>query len=562
MKIAIISINMYPKKLNFACPLHTYSFQQFLLKNGIDCTILDYKPRYFNNFDLRHPADYYERIINTKKNKNLNYEYEMAEYEKYKNSYHEREVRYDKFKNFIDKNYKKTDESYDSDLLEVMDPGFDCYICATDVIWKFDEKYGFERGFFLGSSCIENKWKISYASSRNVKIATDPSDINQFFHYVKDIDFISVREDSLKKYIEENTDREVVSVIDPVLLHDKEFYEKILIKPKEKNYLLLYHVIEKGSATLKYAVEYAKKHNLKIIELNDEPCGEITDADGVDYEFKYDVGVEEWLGYLYYADTIFTNSFHCSCFGILFEKNFFVGPRGGDKVQHVLKKFGLSDRICTPDGEYLNKGIKDIDFVKVRRKLKKYRKESSDFILNVLNEIKYKKKEYKDYSIEKKKLEYKVYYYSTLKKNVKWKENVIPIEGEFKKLSGGAVEFRPTIENGKNDGKTCLFKNPFLCENQRFIGYNIRFRIEDRTFWCLANGKYADISTYDEEKDGPLKLFKPHDKIPYLPVNKISVLVVTAVWKEIKNTKFNKIVKMLKKGPRHVFRTIKKKFLK
>lgn len=55
MKIALISINAHTKVLNFASPLHTYVFQQFLLDNGIKTTIVDYKPVYFKNFDVEHP---------------------------------------------------------------------------------------------------------------------------------------------------------------------------------------------------------------------------------------------------------------------------------------------------------------------------------------------------------------------------------------------------------------------------------------------------------------------------------------------------------------------------
>ena len=64
MKIGIISINMYSKGLNFACPLHNYAFQQFLLKNGIDSTVISYKPIYFNDYNLRHPYDYYASMCN------------------------------------------------------------------------------------------------------------------------------------------------------------------------------------------------------------------------------------------------------------------------------------------------------------------------------------------------------------------------------------------------------------------------------------------------------------------------------------------------------------------
>ena len=174
MKIGIISINMYSKGLNFACPLHNYAFQQFLLKNGIDSTVISYKPIYFNNFDLRHPYDYYEKMCAdfAARGRSIT---EPEEWERithlreaWKDLYEERERRYDKFQNFIEANYIKTEECYDSDLLEIKDPGFDCYICCTDVLWKQEPNIGFDRGFFLASKAMENKWKISYAASRGV----------------------------------------------------------------------------------------------------------------------------------------------------------------------------------------------------------------------------------------------------------------------------------------------------------------------------------------------------------------------------------------------------------
>ena len=128
MKIGIISINMFSKGLNFACPLHNFAFQQFLLKNKIDNTIISYTPVYFNDFNLRHPYEYYKKICdNMEKNgkKELdpdNWQRFTELRDEYQALYNERERRYDKFQNFIDTNYIKTDKIYDADLLEVEDP--------------------------------------------------------------------------------------------------------------------------------------------------------------------------------------------------------------------------------------------------------------------------------------------------------------------------------------------------------------------------------------------------------------------------------------------------------
>ena len=70
MKIGIISINAHTKTLNFACPLHTYAFQQFLLANGIESTIIDYMPVYYpKSYNPEYPLHWYlshgySKIIN------------------------------------------------------------------------------------------------------------------------------------------------------------------------------------------------------------------------------------------------------------------------------------------------------------------------------------------------------------------------------------------------------------------------------------------------------------------------------------------------------------------
>lgn len=351
MKIGIISINMYSKYLNFACPLHTFAFQQFLIRNGFDATVIDYKPIYFNNFDMIHPYSYYKKSIKQLKKQTPKNTKKIADYKEkaktWKKIYKEREIRYDKFQNFIDTYYKKTDISYNSAYLETENLDFDCYICATDVIWKNEPHEGFDRGFFLGSSCMENKKKISYAASRGVNYAKTEEEKKEFFNYMNDIDYISVREKSLKKYIEENSTRKTTVVLDPVLLHDKTFWDTYAKKIEDNNYVLLYYVMEKAQDTIEEAIKFAEKNHLKIIEITDRPLknGRIPKKVRVEHKYIYDIGLEEWLGYIKYANYVFTNSFHGCCYSIIFEKNFFVGKRNGDKVINLLQTFDLERKI-------------------------------------------------------------------------------------------------------------------------------------------------------------------------------------------------------------------------
>lgn len=144
MKIALISINAHTKVLNFASPLHTYVFQQFLLDNGIKTTIVDYKPVYFKNFDVEHPLFYYidHPCKDEAKQKDM--------LKRWKDLFYEREVRYRRFEEFIEKYYKKTKKCYNAKVLDRKDMGFDCYICVTDVIWSIDPSAkDFDMGFLL-----------------------------------------------------------------------------------------------------------------------------------------------------------------------------------------------------------------------------------------------------------------------------------------------------------------------------------------------------------------------------------------------------------------------------
>ena len=77
-----------------------------------------------------------------------------------------------------------------------------------------------------------------------------------------------------------------------------------------ENYIVVYYAMERPKELLDYAVHYARRHNLKIVELTHMPIvGGLVQTDAVEVINDFAAGPEEWLGYLRYADCIFTNSF-------------------------------------------------------------------------------------------------------------------------------------------------------------------------------------------------------------------------------------------------------------
>lgn len=542
MKIGIISINAHTKSLNLACPLHTWAFQQFLLNNGIDNVIIDYEPNitHSNSFNSREPYSHYVEVCERKykalenaqteeERENLRKDIERMEIYRdgYKALGKERASRYDKREEFVNKYYVKTDRLYTTEDLEFDDPGFDCYICASDVIWRLPAE-GFDLGLFLASSTMENKYKIAYAASRGVPKPYKPEELEQFRHYMEDIDHLGVREESLAEFIEELTGRDSTVVLDPVMLHDADFYEKVLVKPEEEDFVLVYSPEERTSTATRAAEKYCREHGKKMVEISSIPLtdGLFGGNYSVEHIFKYDVSPEEWLGYLRYADHIFTNSFHAVCFSILFKKNFSVGSRNGDKVQLLMKRFHLDDRLVdkkgrTPSymkkskaGKYLYRAMKKLGLVdpnkvgnydEVYRILDVERKKSADYILGAIRDLEERQPvKNTDYDSWKKQIRYAV---------------------EYDGSDCGTVS-----NSGENRLGDCIGA-------AADSSYALRIKIIDYWYYlCKTESGKADLIKETEladflgsGKDADGLLFKADDSIPFIPVNQINKMQVIAV---------------------------------
>lgn len=543
MEIGLIGINKYAKYLNFACDLHIYAFQQFLSHNGYASTILDYKPVYYGTFDMRYPAkdaerQYREAVKRKASKAALDKLADMAM--GYRTAVVERERRLDKFEAFVQERLDFTEEQYDSDLLEVEDPGFDCYICVTDVIWQSLARHDFDRGFMLGSKAFEGKQKIAYAASRGAVKDFDPRHETMFFDYLEDIDTITVRERDFSEYIEQRSSNSAPLVLDPVLLHDRSFWDEVAVKPQEERYVVVYYVMEKAADTIDKAVEYAKLHDLTLVELSDRPFkyGKVTDPD-VKHVSRYDVGMEEWLGYIQNAEAVFTNSFHGCCFSLLFEKTFYAGRRNGQKVPNFLATFGLDDQRFGPETD-IDSFTGEIDYTRANNILERLRQESSNLILKALEEAEHRfdSGEVKDTSKHdrrRRNITYPIRFHSGHASAEVQLARSKAQEVSAARLKNGGLEYHVPNALHANDGGTVIDKCRFTYPGHKLAGWTLRFRIDNRWFWYLKDGSFTPSTMSGSELEDQKFVFKPGAKVPHLPVNKISMVVLTAQWREARS---------------------------
>lgn len=568
MKIGLISINMHTKSLNFACPIHSWAFQRFLQMHGIETKVIDYTPNYNDDFPAREPASYYEKKYNELLEKEpqteegiRDREIKLRQYkfkwEGYAALHDERCERFDKFEDFVQTYYDKTDEAYDELKLDVADSGFDCYICVTDVIWSYDDYWGFDRGFLLDCKTMENKWKISYAASRGVPKDLPKCEEDYFARAVSDIDFISVREKSLGDYVHNLLpEKQVTTVIDPVLLLPVEEYENILIKPEIENYIVVYYAMERPKELFDMAIQYAKMYQVRIVELTHIPIeGGMVQTEDVEVVQDFAAGPREWLGYLKYADRIFTNSFHATCFSILFHKKFFNSKRNGDKLSNLLETFDLTDRTFDElrknfADRAAQKGLRrryhsarirlgiekrpfdrEIDYRKVDRILEQERQKSGDFILSAIDYAEKNPRLHTDYDALRKKMETDFVYYGNSVDAV-WSGGEIDVEKEeLRTISNGKIEYRQ--HDFRNDGETIARNDMFKRDGYTLEGWYIRIREKQNWYWVHTDGSLVPRDKdHRPSMDREHMLLKPGMKIPYVPIPLISVMIADAVWKK------------------------------
>lgn len=300
MKIGIINFH---SAHNYGAMLQAYALQKTLQKEGNEVLIIDFQPDSIMNgyklwsfYKLKHPKWLFKTIIN----------------------YRTMKTKYNLFESFK-KNYMSLTPGTYKEIKEndLESLNFDAVICGSDQVWNMDLN-GNHTEYLL--SFIQNKdtKKISYAASIGTN-TINSKHLPIMKKYLNQFDCISVRERNAVDILNKEFNLKSQHVLDPVFLLSKEEWADIA-KPTDVqgDYVLLYGLEENElfEKTFKFIKENT---NLKIINVS--PMKK--QSPYID-ETLYNVGPREFLGLLIKANLVFTNSFHGTCFSIIFGKKFFA----------------------------------------------------------------------------------------------------------------------------------------------------------------------------------------------------------------------------------------------
>lgn len=265
---------------------------------------------------------------------------------------------------------------------------YGAFVTGSDQIWN--PQFWSDRllGVFGLAFAGKEKRTVSYAAS----IGSEQSAVGKeevFREILDGLDFISVREDAAKEFLQPLTDKEVKVVLDPTLLMERSEWEVITAKPQTSAPYIFSYFLEEQEPHTKQLQHIAEQKKLPVHCYSTVDCYIRPEVD----KCVKGIGPREFVSYIKNADMIVTNSFHGMVFSVIFNKPFWVMKRyketdkasANNRITDFLKGLGLEDRLIEdgvmPTDVELNRPI---DYERVNRILAVKRAESLEWLKNAL----------------------------------------------------------------------------------------------------------------------------------------------------------------------------------
>ncbi len=359
MKVSLLTLHSVK---NYGSVLQTFATQEYLREKNIDVEIVDYiRPDTSDTNILEAWTTNDSGVV--KQLKKIVLLPTLKRWDKVFNGFLKAKIKLSKEK------YMKNNDFFEKGI-----PEADIYCVGSDQVWNSKWNRGIDTTYFL-DYVPNNKKKISFASSFG-KSHLDNFEKEITFEYLKKFDALSVRENSAVEIIKDLGLREAIQILDPTLLFKKEQWEEFSTdKLIAEDYLLIYQ-LNSNKEFDRYAKDYARKNNLKVVRI----CTR--------YDQFIKVGksviipeIEEFVSLFINAKCVLTDSFHATAFSINLNVPFIsIYPAEfSTRISSILELMHLTDRhLKKYNLDQIN--ISNINFDYANNVLNEYRNRTDSFI--------------------------------------------------------------------------------------------------------------------------------------------------------------------------------------
>lgn len=298
--------------------------------------------------------------------------------------------RKEKFEEFIRTRLVLSDEVAGFQEASKLSEKYDAVLLGSDQVW-------------IPSSVVTDIYTLHFVQNKQViKIAYAPSfGINKipkkytdkYKEMINSISYLSVREESGKKIVKEIANIDCPVVADPVLMLDKDEWEKYLLNKEssESEYIFVY-LIGKNKWQREWIKQYAIKCKMKTVAL-------IHLDEYISYDEQYfnkvliDESPVDFFNLIRNAKLVFTDSYHCMLFSLIENKNVWCFRRFDDsrlvstnsRIYTILLKLKIEDRLLSRESKVEDCLFRNIDFKDVNKRIVDLQQVSWDFLKTAMD---------------------------------------------------------------------------------------------------------------------------------------------------------------------------------
>lgn len=374
LKASVITLHTVD---NYGSAMQTYATQEVLKKLGYDVEIIDYWRK--NNLPEYRAAQMLTTSFMQKLRpiwgKNVKTQSAATKVIRWYLEHHTSPTW-----KFLKGNVNLSSKRYTSFYeLKTVPPQADVYITGSDQVWNSIWNNGIDRAYFLDFA-PESKPRIAFSASIG-RTEFSQDEIPETKVLLQKYSAISVREESAVELLK-SIGIESTLILDPTLMLSRSEWEKVAKgRKKIKPYLLIYQ-LNPNSKMDQFAVELAKKKNWEILRIGFGQSDRKRPGKCI-----MSPRVEEFIGLLFQAKCVLTDSFHATAFSLNLGTDFISvrPPRFSTRIESILQLTGEEKRLLTSYEDY---GIVDrtIDKKHVRNVLDHERRAGMDWLNAALND--------------------------------------------------------------------------------------------------------------------------------------------------------------------------------
>ena len=303
MKIGILTFHW---ATNYGAVLQCYALQEYLREYGYDVDVINYKPRQYDDNFLTFLR--FRKFLN------------WAEYLNERNMEHALRMFRHTHLHLTERVYRCKDMAKIANRYDIIISGSDQVVNPSFLL--SGEGYGaLSPTYFLGFPF--NGKRLGYALSFGCVTYPESARIIAS-KYIKNFDFISVRENSGLEIIKSMGREDAVLVPDPTLLQRAQFYHTIADECKNS---------DSDSFIFSFFIRHISDRKSIINKIFD---GKLLIWNNEDDNYT----MEWWLSKIRSSDFVITDSFHCVVMCLKFHKPFAVVTEHNGNI-------GMNDRLYT-----------------------------------------------------------------------------------------------------------------------------------------------------------------------------------------------------------------------